>query len=304
MVTDLDATFFSHPSRLSPRNIEAIEFFKAHGGRFTAATGRIPPNIYKAIPTCATLFNAPAITANGAFVYDLTTRTCLRGVPMDAVRAREVAAFVQELSPRVGVRVSLKDGILVNADRLVPAILRDLGAIPDGSGVPGASAYVTADGVPVEGCADPHALRLLDDGYPRTLLPVADWDPTAEPWYKMVFRGEPEELLAIRPPVEARFGAFFECNASSPRFFELQQKGCDKADGLRFVADLLAKEDGHPIRTIAVGDQENDLPMLRAADISACPANALDAVKAVTDYHLCHCDDGCIGDLIERLAAE
>ena len=56
------------------------------------------------------------------------------------------------------------------------------------------------------------------------------------------------------------------------------------------------------LMTVAVGDQENDLPMLLAADIAACPDNAVEAVKAVCSLRLCHHDEGCIADLIGRLA--
>ncbi len=302
MVTDLDATFFSHPSRLSPRNVEAIRYFTANGGRFTAATGRIPPNIYKAIPDCETLFNAPAITANGSYIYDLAAHACIHGVPMDSHRAKEVALFVQNLTDRVGVRISTESGILVNADRIVPSIMRDMGLIPDAKAVPGTSAYVNAAGEPVSGLADPHKLQ-VPAAARATVLPVADWDPAAEPWYKMVFRGEPADLLSIRSLVDATFGAFFETNTSSPRFYELQAKGCNKATGLAYLAEYLSAEDGHPYITVAVGDEENDLPMLRAADLSGCPANATDAVKAVACYHLCHCDEGCIADMVERMEA-
>ncbi len=301
IVTDLDATFFSHPSRLSPRNIEAIEYFTAHGGYFTAATGRIPPNIRKAIPHCDTLFNAPAIAANGAFIYDLAADRLLHGEPMNAAMAREAALLVQSATDRVGMRVSLENGILVNGNRLVPSILRDLGVIPDAVTVPGKDAYVTSDGRAVSGLADPAAVHPRADAH-ATILPAEDWDTVAEPWYKMVFRGEPEDLLAIRPLVEARFGDVFESNTSSPRFYELQNKGCTKASGLAYLSELLARRDGHPIRTVAVGDQENDLPMLRSADLSACPANAMEEVRALADLALCHCDEGCIGDLVERLA--
>ncbi len=300
IVTDLDATFFSHPSRLSPRNLEAIRYFTAHGGYFTAATGRIPPNIRQAIPACDTLFNAPAIAANGAFIYDLFADRLIHGVPMNARAAREVALLVQSLSNRVGMRVSTEGGILVNANRLVPAILRDLGVVPESTAAPGASRYVDADGNPVSGLADPATVTPAPSAH-ATLLPVEDWDTEAEPWYKMVFRGEPEDLAAIRPRVEAAFGDVFESNTSSPRFYELQAKGCTKASGLRYLAALLERRDGHPVRTVAVGDQENDLPMLREADLSACPANAMDEVKAIVDLHLCHCDEGCIADLIDRM---
>jgi hydroxymethylpyrimidine pyrophosphatase-like HAD family hydrolase len=89
---------------------------------------------------------------------------------------------------------------------------------------------------------------------------------------------------------------------SSPRFFELQKKGCTKATGLRFVADRLAERMGHPVITVAVGDQENDLPMLMAADVAACPDNAVETVKAVCSLHLCDHDEGCIAHLIEGLS--
>ncbi len=298
IVTDLDATFFSHPSRLSPRNVEAIKRFTAAGGFFTAATGRIPPNIYKAIPDCATLFNAPAITANGSYIYDLAAQTCIHYVPMDAEKACEVALFVQSISDRVGMRVSFESGILVNAERLVPSILRDMGIIPDATAAPGKSAYVAADGTPVHGLADPRTLTVPLSAH-ATVLPVSAWRTVPEPWFKMVFRGEPEDLRAIRPAVEARFGDFFESNTSSPRFFELQAKGCHKATGLRFLADYLAARTGSPVRTVAIGDEENDLPMLRAADLSACPAGALPAVKAVADLCVGPCDDGAVADVIE-----
>ncbi len=301
MVTDLDATFFSHPSRLSPRNREAVAYFTAHGGYFTAATSRIPPNIRHAIPDCATLFNAPAIAANGAYIYDLAADRLIHGVPLDGALAKEVALFVQKLTPEVGVRVSTRSGNLINANRLVPALLRDMGLIPDSTGTPGSDTYKTADGQPVPALTDPATVKLPADSH-SILRAVEDWDPAAEPWYKMVFRGEPDAIRTVRPVVEATFGDAFEYNTSSPRLYELQVKGCTKASGLAFLRDYLSdKEHGHAIRTVAVGDQENDLPMLRAADVAACPANAIPEVQAVADHRLCHCDEGCIADLVERL---
>ena len=52
---------------------------------------------------------------------------------------------------------------------------------------------------------------------------------------------------------------------------------------------------------IACGDFENDIEMLAAADISVCPANACDKVKAIADYQLCSCGEGLIADIIEGL---
>ncbi len=271
IVTDLDGTFFGKGARLVERNLTAIERFKAGGGHITAGTGRIPANIRKGIPFCGELFNAPAVTANGAFIYDLTADTCLKSTPMDAGATWKAARLVESLNPRVGMRVSTGKNFLVNRDCLNPAILRDIGGDPD--------------------------------TYEGEVLPLSAWQTEGALWYKMVFRGEAEDLLAIRPAVEAAFGDTFEYSVSSPHFFELQKKGCTKATGLRFVAEHLAGKLGHPVTTVAVGDQENDLPMLMAADIAACPENAVEAVKSVCSLRLCHHDGGCIADLIERLEA-
>ena len=270
IVTDLDGTFFGRGARLVEENLTAMAAFKAAGGHITAGTGRIPANIRKDIPLCGELFNAPAVTANGAFIYDLTADVCLHSTPMDAEATLEAAKLVEALNPRVGMRVSTGRSFLVNRDRINDAILRDIG--------------------------DP-------DAYEGDVLPLSEWKTEGATWYKMVFRGEPEELLSIRPAVEAAFGDTFEYSVSSPRFFELQRKGCTKATGLRYVAKRLAEELGHPVITVAVGDQENDLPMLMAADVAACPENAVEAVKAVCSLHLCHHDEGCIADLIGRLSA-
>ena len=269
IVTDLDGTFFGKGARLVEENLTAIAAFKAAGGHITAGTGRIPTNIRKDIPICGELFNAPAVTANGAFIYDLTADACLHSTAMDAEAVLAAARLVESLNPRVGMRVSTGEYFLVNRDRLNDAILRDIGGDPD--------------------------------AYAGEVLPLSAWRTEGAKWYKMVFRGEYEELISVRPAVEAAFGDTFEYSVSSPRFFELQKKGCTKATGLRFVADRLAHELGHPVTTVAVGDQENDLPMLLAADVAACPDNAVEAVKAVCSLHLCHHDEGCIADLIRRL---
>ncbi len=268
ILTDLDGTFFGKSARLVDRNLAAIEHFKAHGGHIAPGTGRIPANIRRDIPNCGEIFNAPAVTANGAFIYDLTADLCLHSTPMDPTYVKAAVELVQSLSDRVGARVSTRKAFLVNENRINDAILRDLGE------------------------------RVSFGG---EILPVELWQTEGALWYKIVFRGEYEDLAAIRPAVEAAFGDIFEYSVSSPRFFELQKKGCTKATGLRFVADYMADKLGHPVTTVAVGDQENDLPMLRAADVAACPENAVEAVKEVCGVRLCHHDEGCIADLIERL---
>jgi hydroxymethylpyrimidine pyrophosphatase-like HAD family hydrolase len=58
---------------------------------------------------------------------------------------------------------------------------------------------------------------------------------------------------------------------------------------------------GAPMKVYGVGDYENDLALLGAADVAVCPANAQDKVKQISDMILCSNDQGVIADLIERI---
>ena len=126
IITDLDGTFFGKGARLVERNLRAIEYFKANGGHIAPGTGRIPANIRRDIPNCGEIFNAPAVTANGAFIYDLTADECLHSTPMDPVSVKAAVELVQSLSERVGARVSTRKAFLVNENRINDAILRSM----------------------------------------------------------------------------------------------------------------------------------------------------------------------------------
>ena len=62
---------------------------------------------------------------------------------------------------------------------------------------------------------------------------------------------------------------------------EIVAKGMNKAVGLRKLSRLM-KIDAKNV--LAVGDNENDMEMLKAAGIGAAVANAVDSTKAVADY--------------------
>jgi len=90
-----------------------------------------------------------------------------------------------------------------------------------------------------------------------------------------------------------------EVSTSGAPFVELTASGVDKASGLaRVAADLGFTAS----RTIAFGDNLNDLPMLRWAFESVAMGNALDEVKAIASTHtLNNVDDGVASLLENRL---
>lgn len=267
LATDLDGTFFGPHATLLEKNLEAVAYFKAHGGHFTTATGRVFPNISRVIPNCGELFNAPAITSNGAYIYDFSKAVTVHKTELNAPALKELILKVETLNPHIGMRVSTDKGFLVNESRMTPMMQREI--------------------------ESPH--------FVGELRPAKDWDTQNARWYKVVLRGKHEDLCRVRDELYPLWRDVFEFSSSSPTLFEMEAKGCTKATGVAYVADLLAKQYGHPMITVTVGDQENDLPMLRSAHISACPANALETVKAVSKWSLCHHAEGCVAELIQRL---
>ena len=68
LVSDFDDTLYSGHNQVAPRNLQALDYFIAQGGRFTVATGRA----HRTFAPYAHLvpLNAPAVLSNGSALYD------------------------------------------------------------------------------------------------------------------------------------------------------------------------------------------------------------------------------------------
>jgi hypothetical protein len=62
---------------------------------------------------------------------------------------------------------------------------------------------------------------------------------------------------------------------------EFTRAGVNKGVGLHRLAEILGVD---PAATMAIGDTENDLSIIRAAGIGVAMGNATDTVKAQADY--------------------
>ena len=88
---------------------------------------------------------------------------------------------------------------------------------------------------------------------------------------------------------------------SESRFYEMLPQGVSKGSALTAYRSLPGME-GYTF--IAVGDYDNDIEMLRAADIAVCPKNAAASAKACADIVLSRtCEEGAMEELIDRLLA-
>lgn len=75
IISDVDGTFLGSESRIVQRNIDAVKYFTANGGKFTFASGRNPVELADLIPIYAELANIPVGYCNGMYVQKVGADT-------------------------------------------------------------------------------------------------------------------------------------------------------------------------------------------------------------------------------------
>ena len=89
---------------------------------------------------------------------------------------------------------------------------------------------------------------------------------------------------------------------SSNRYIEFSPQGVDKGAGLLKLAEILNVK---PEETIAIGDNFNDLSMIRAAGLGVGVANCVDGIKQDCNYiTAATCDEGAVAEVINKFITE
>ena len=90
----------------------------------------------------------------------------------------------------------------------------------------------------------------------------------------------------------------FDFVCSERTLYEVLPKGASKGNALSKMAELFGIDKS---RTIAVGDYNNDVSMIKAAGVGFAVANAVDEAKAVADHITVSNDEHAIATIIDRL---
>ena len=115
--------------------------------------------------------------------------------------------------------------------------------------------------------------------------------------------GAKDELRAWNAVIEAEHPGHFlpsliPSGATGGWYFELTPRDVSKWTGLCALSECL----GVPTEAIcAVGDQANDLPMLRAAGMAVAMGNAIDPVKQAAHWVTRRCDEDGIALVVDRI---
>ena len=139
------------------------------------------------------------------------------------------------------------------------------------------------------------------DGYTRlngqTPTVIEDFDALADGGLtKMLWIDEPDRIKEYIAAIDGQLPGVNYCT-SSPRFLEFFDGRVSKARAMERLGGLLgvAREE-----MIAIGDGENDLPMLTAAGLGVAMGNAADSIKAVCGYVTASNEDDGVAEVIDR----
>ena len=270
LTVDFDRTLTAPDSTIPQRNIEAIEYFMANGGAFTVNTGRSVPMYSSKLELVPV--NAPLLLYNGSAAYDKEKRQFTFAEAIDLPMI-ETLKKTRALFP----------GLAVELQGMEHHYLFEPNEMWEKYNIHNGCPYAFC---PLEEAPEPF-LKFTIYGEIRDVT-VAD-----------LYNGTPEEFAAM-DAVERRLNAEFgdKCAVfrAANRIIDVHARGVSKANAAR----KLQRELGRKI-LVCIGDGENDVSMMEAADFAYCPG---DAIIRDRFENVCDCASGAVADVIYKKIPE
>lgn len=115
--------------------------------------------------------------------------------------------------------------------------------------------------------------------------------------HKITFLVYPEYRERLYGLLKEKFEDEFDVTCSSAVLVEISPKDDNKGVALKFIADYFNIDMNS---TVAIGDNLNDLSMIRAASIGVAVGNAVEALKKEADYVSVSNDEDAVAKVIEK----
>jgi Cof subfamily protein (haloacid dehalogenase superfamily) len=242
VAVDLDGTVLRPDASISERTLRAFRLCAERGVAAMIVTGRSPAAAERV--RSALGFTGPQVYYNGAAVVDMPSGRILATTPVHA----DVVEFCL--------------GAARGKDAHFHAFL------PEGTLVfererPELDYYRARTGLVGEPVDLAQIVKAQRDGGGHFL--------------KCMFIAEPPVLAELQAAVSDRFGGAVYLSRSHATFLEILAPTVSKGNALKAAMELRGLD---PARSIAFGDEENDIPLIEAAGFGVAMENAIGALKA------------------------
>ncbi len=253
-VSDLDGTLLQPDARLSATTVEILNKELSRGTLFTVATARTPATVAPILRDVE--MRLPAIVMTGAALWDAATRSYSRVIYMKEESARRLVAKYREINFPIFI-YTLDDRLIHiyhNGDTLSPLEYSFLEER-------------------VHNCfkcveiSREHPDRLPDDYSKIVLCYGMQPDSEARAAY---------EATRYIPGIRPQF--YHDIFGPEVGIVEAFSSDATKAKAMRALAAKIGAD-----KIVCFGDNINDLPMMREADLAVAVENALPEVKEAAD---------------------
>ena len=270
LAVDFDRTLTAPDSTIPERNLKAIRYFMENGGAFTVNTGRSVPMtaaFRDKVPV-----NAPLLLYNGSAAYDKEKGAFTYATPIDLPL---IETLKQTMALFPGYVVELQGErahyLFENNEMWMRYNIHN-------------------------GC--PWAFCDVEDA-PGPFLKFSVYGQLRDVTVADLYNGTAQEFAAV-DAVQARleevFGEKCEVFRAANRIIDIHAKGVSKAASARRLQSELGRK-----WLVCVGDGENDVSMLEAADYAYCPG---DAIIRDRFENVCPCAEGAVADVIYKKIPE
>lgn len=261
---DMDGTLLNNQGQISPKTQDAIRKATASGIHVVISTGR--PYIGLPVELLCSLGIHYAITSNAAAVYRLPEKKCIYS---SCMTPEIVCPIIRRLEKNDIHYDAFIDGNRYSEDRMQPIIDR-LSQMPATT-----REYVKRTGNMVNNLAD----YIMEKNLEVQKITL-NFYPLPDGSFKD--RDTVISILSEFPQITFQSGGY--------QNLEFTKAGTIKSTGLRFLAEQFGVT---MEQTLACGDSQNDIDILKAAHIGVAMENASDEVKkAATFVTLSNENDG------------
>jgi Cof subfamily protein (haloacid dehalogenase superfamily) len=201
----MDGTLLPGSKVPNPIDLEALREFKAAGGLFTMATGRILQSVYKYFDSFKP--NIPVILTNGGALYDVERKTMVFSEYLPGT-AYYVTKTIMCKYPKIGIEI--------NTEEMVYAVS--------------------------ESETEKRHIKIsyIDGEY--TNAPISDI-PSEKKWLKVLFAAEPEEIDELMCHIKSIGYDDADFIRSSDVYYEMLPKNCSKGRALKKMLELYGLRD-------------------------------------------------------------
>ena len=268
LAVDYDRTLTGPDSVVPQRNWEAIQYFVENGGTFTMNTGRSTTTMRDLLYTLPN--NAPLLLYNGSAAWDKDHLIDLKIIDLPLW---EVLDAVGEAFPEMNLEIQAVDNHYLLNPR------EEFVALYDKMHWGWAEAEHGKDYGP--------------------FIKFASYGPVRKPFMSNMYECSEEDQARfdeLDAFIRERWGDKVEVFRAAPRIIDVHAKGVSKGVAATELKAKLGKK-----ILVCVGDADNDITMLDAADYAFCPADGVVAARYET---VCKCGDGAVADVIYKKIPE